>query len=307
VTKPDLQHYVPKVYLRQFQIDDDDNKNFVYAIDFANKFRTGVQKLGIGHTAFKRKKYYNDSRLEDPYIIEKVFACDFEPKYVHIMQAVRSEKNLPEDVREDLIGWLFITQMRAPHIRDNTARVMSFIDRMMFKMNGTRYAEQEMTSKQVAEAARDIHLGIFSDPPQVKKFLKDHIDTLNAKHWRILKSLPHLRFVASDSPGFSPNVHPRFALQFPFHRVMELNASSIIFFVLSPDYCLEITPFLEGMPLTTFAMNMDIAFKQADEKYIRYINAGTFMTKDRLLISHSAELLTGMLKDMKQENHAQTS
>ena len=71
MSKPVLQHYIPKTYLRQFQIDNDKNKSFVYCIDFSNHFRKGAQRLGINDKVFKSPKYYNDNRLEDPFALEK--------------------------------------------------------------------------------------------------------------------------------------------------------------------------------------------------------------------------------------------
>ena len=86
--KPVEQHYIPKAYLRHFQIDNDKNKSFVYCIDFSNQYKKGVQRLGINDKVFKFPKYYNDNRLEDPFALEKVFAKEVEPYYDKIIKAL---------------------------------------------------------------------------------------------------------------------------------------------------------------------------------------------------------------------------
>jgi Protein of unknown function (DUF4238) len=296
--KPREQHYVPRVYLKQFQIDDVANRSFVYCRDLGNPYNIKVQRVGLNDRVFKLRNYYNDRRLTDPFLIERVMGTDIEPTYDNIMQAIKQEGVLSAAIREDIVVWLFFTQFRAPHIRDNAERIMRFIIDSTNEYNKHRpdQDEQMVIAKYISQTAREVQLNCFSSSDQTSELAKSHIETLNSKHWKILKSFPEFPFWANDNPGFSPNQHERFASDQPFHPVMELNAHSIIYFVLSPQYCLEIRPFFQGTPLDLCAINMDIKYEQADLEYIDYINEGVFYTRHRLLISNKRTLLERKIK-----------
>jgi hypothetical protein len=45
--KKKMQHIIPRVYLKFFQIDERDNKSFVQCIDFSNKYKQAVERKGI--------------------------------------------------------------------------------------------------------------------------------------------------------------------------------------------------------------------------------------------------------------------
>jgi hypothetical protein len=279
--KPKEQHYIPRVYLKQFQIDLETNKGFVYCCDLSDPHQCKVQRLGLNDRLFKLRKYYNDSRLADPFCIERVLGTDIEPTYHSIMQVIGNEEPLSTEIRENIVGWLYFTQCRAPYLRDNAKRMMRFIVETTNDYNKHQpdQLEQRTIAKYIDETAKEVQLDCFSASKHTDELLTTHIETLNAKHWKILKSLPDLPFWTNDNPGFSPNQSEKFVLDHPFHPVMELNGRSIIYFVLSPQYCLEIRPFFQGTPLELCAMNMDIQYVQADPEYINYINKGVFHTK----------------------------
>ena len=301
-TKPKEQHYIPRVYLKQFQIDLETNKGFVYCCDLSNPYRTKIQRLGLNDRLFKLRNYYNDSRLADPFLIERVLGADIEPTYSTIMQAVGKEGLLPTEIRENIIGWLYFTQCRAPYLRDNAKRMLRFIVETTNQYNKHQpdQLEQKAIAEYINQTAREVQLNCFSSSEDTDELLMTYIETLNAKHWKILKSLPDFPFWTNDNPGFSPNQSGRFVVYQPFHPVMELNGRSIIYFVLSPQYCLEIRPFFQGTPLDLCAMNMDIRYEQADLEYINYINEGVFHTRYKLLISSNRNLLERKIKVKSQ-------
>ncbi|MGZ3954380.1 MAG: DUF4238 domain-containing protein [Flavisolibacter sp.] len=293
---------MPRIYLKQFRISEIREGSFLYCIDFSDQYKRKIQRVGLNDRIFKIKKFYNDNRLVDPFLIEKVFAQDIEPKYEAIMNCLRDEKQIPVDIREDILSWLFFTQFRAPHVRDNINRVMSWMHEMNNKFHNQQLSaeDKELLKDYIIRSSREIHLDAFSDPKQAKELLTTHIETLNTKHWKILKSIPGHPFLTSDNPGFSPNQHEKFAAYAPFHHVMELNHNSIIYFVFSPDYCLEIRPFFEGTPLDVCALNMDIKFEAVSKDYIDYINAGSYYSKYKTLISNSKDAIRQYLKILNQ-------
>lgn len=298
MTKKIQQHYVPRVYLKHFQIDDDTNKSFVYCIDFSNKYNSKPKRKGINDKVFKEKKFYNDPRLVNPFAIEDALAEEFEPKYENIITAISKEISPSKETVEDLMIWLYISKMRSPYHRANTKRLLEWYIDITNKYKGHQPNENEKKEIEnyITKTSSAVHLNSFSDMTQAEELVKLHIETLNAKHWRILISQPDFPFWTNDNPGFSPNVHPLFAKDFPFHQVMELNSNSIIFYVLTPKYCIEITPFQEGTPLTICALNMDIKFEEASPALIDFINRGVFYSRYKLLISNSKQSLDKCVK-----------
>ena len=228
-SKKDAQHIVPKVYLKHWKIAEDEN--FVYGIDFSNKYKKGIQKFGLNDKVFIKKKYYNNPSFDNPYIIEEILGVEIEPTYEKIMAEVNSETNLSLDVREKIMLWLYISDIRSQHTRNNVKRVADFIYKLTARINGqTLSPEMENTIEQhTSQIAKNTQLNAFSSEGQLKTLLPLVVSTLNAKHWRILKSMSQFGFWTNDNPGFSPNIDERFAKDFPYHPTMEMNANSIIF------------------------------------------------------------------------------
>ncbi len=299
MSKPLSQHIVPRVYLKQFQIDNEVNKSFLYCLDFSNKYNTKVQKVGLNDIVFKERKYYNDQRYSDPFTIEKMFATEVEPRYDSIMRSIREELNLSEQIREDILVYTFASQCRGQYLRWNTERVMGGIIGLQnqYEKKQLSVDEKALLESYIKESSKDIQLSIFSDKEQLDRLSSLHAETLILKQWRILKAPTGQSFLTNDNPGFSPNIIERFSAQRPFHPLMELNGESIIFYVLSPWYCLEIKPFFEGTPVELNAMNMEIKFEEIHVDYVDYINMGVEYTKFKLLISHSRSLLERYLKN----------
>lgn len=289
--KKDDQHVVPRTYLKHWRIAVD--KNFVFGIDFSNKYKKGVQTFGLNDKVFKEKKFYNHQSFENSYFIEDVLGMEIEPTYDKIMSEVKSEINLSFDVRGKIIQWLCISKLRSPYMRSNTERVANFIYKTTesFRNKTLSSKKEEAIERHAKQVAKETQLNTFANEEQFHSLLTLYIETLNPKHWRILKSTPHFEFWTNDNPGFSPNTSVRSMEEMPFHPIMVLNAHSIIFYPLSPQYCLEITPFVRGTPLNTCAMNMEIKYEQAPHELIAFINKGIHYTCNKVLISNNREEL----------------
>jgi len=292
MSTPKKHHIIPKVYLKQFQIDNDKNKNFVFCCDFSYKHNQKPVRIGIDHKIFKQKNFYFDKRLEDPYSIEKFLGQTFESTYNNLIEAISEEVSPPEKAVTGFMGWLFQTKLRSPALRKRiigqlTVMYDVVINNDRIELND---GERDALNKHIEQRAKEIQLEPFSDMEKAHKILGLYITGTNVKQWRVLKSSPELRFWTNDNPGFSPNFDTKFANDFPYHDV-QFNFQSFIYFVLSPKYCLEISPFFAGTPLTVNALNMKIEFEQASSELIHFINKGVFHTKDNLLISNSLKSL----------------
>lgn len=295
-SKKDGQHIVPRTYLKFWKIAE--GKSFVYGIDFSNKYKKGVQTFGLNDKVFKERKYYNHNSFENQYIIEDVLGEDIEPSYDKIMCEINNEINLSFGIREKIMQWLFISKMRSPHIRNNTERIANFLFKVteQFKDKNISAEKERAIEIHSKKIAKEVQLSTLTNDGQLQSLLKLFIETLNAKHWRIIKSIPQFEFWTNDNPGFSPNTDERFAKDTPYHYIMEMNEQSIIYFPLSPKYCLEITPFPQGTPLDICALTMEIKYEQASPKLIEFINKGIFCTCNKVLISNNKEILEYCIK-----------
>ena len=285
-SKKNDQHIVPRTYLKYWRIH---SGNFVYGIDFSNNYRTGVQKFGLNDKVFKRKKYYNLHSLDNPYSIEDFFGNDIEPHYDSIMSEVSRERDLSFDARVKIMEWLFVSKMRSPHMRDSVKGVAEFLYNAseLYKGNGVSPEKSVAIKKRAEIISKEVQLVAFTDAKKNQSLLELFFSTLNAKHWRILKSYQDLEFWTNDNPGFSPNIVERFAKDYPYHHVMELNASYVIFYPLSPNYCLEISPFLKGTSLNICSLTMEIKYEQASIGLIEFINRGVLYTCNNVLVSNN--------------------
>lgn len=289
-SKKDEQHIVPKTYLKYWKITEG---NFVYGIDFSNKYKKEVQTFGLNDRVFKEKKYYNHHSFENSYIIEDVLGQDIEPNYDKIMGEINNQTNLSTDSREKIMQWLYVSKMRSPYIRNNTERIANFLYKAteQFK-NKDLSPDKEKTIEQYSkQIAKEVQLNAFANEGQLESLMTLFIETLNAKHWRVLKSIPEFEFWTNDNPGFSPNTVARFAENTPYHPIMEMNAHSIIFYPLSPKYCLQVSPFQQGTPLDICALTMEIKYEQASPELIEFINQGVFYTCNKILVSNNRESL----------------
>ena len=300
MTKPILQHFIPRVYLKQFQIDNAQNKSFVYCINTnaQNPYFKGIRKVGLNDRIFKKKKYYNDSRLTNEYAIEEMFSTEIENNYDKVISGLALETNLSEETRFLILQWLIMSKMRSPILRENYKRIMTKIHEFdnRYKKIILNKVQNDELQNHISRTSKEIHLNFFSDKDQAGKLIELYIETLNAKQWRILKSIPNHPFITNDNPGFSPNVNPRFSKDTPFHSIMELNSHSFIFYIFSPDYCIQIFPFFEGTPLDVSAMNMDIKFEFASQELIEFINSGVVYTAYNSVISNSDSYLKNVIK-----------
>jgi hypothetical protein len=117
------------------------------------------------------------------------------------------------------------------------------------------------------------------------------IGGINAKHWKILIAPENYSFLGCDNPGFLINFDPDTRRQEPYKQFIEVDADSLVYYVLSKRYCLEISFFEKGTPLDKCAMNMAIKFETIDISFLDLINKGTFLTAYELVFCDNQEQL----------------
>ena len=117
------------------------------------------------------------------------------------------------------------------------------------------------------------------------------VSGINAKSWKILIAPNKYCFIGSDNPGFLLNLDPKTREKELFRQLISVDANSLIYYVLSSKYCIEISYFEKGTPLDRCAMNMDIKFEKASVWLLDLINKGTFYTSVSILFSSDIDQL----------------
>ena len=302
IKEPKFQHIIPRTYLKRFQIDETENKNKVWCLNLIDKYKKEPQNLGVNHKLFKIKHFYTYNQLNNKYDLELFFANQVEPILNIILNEVNSEVDLSEDVRKKIFEWVFYSKQRSEHLRKLVKNTTQELTKMIvqFDLNKNKselsidyFADEiENYSKQVA---RDFQFNIFFDRNQLDKQLELFWNHLISNKWTIFKTTLDYSFITSDNPGFSLN-WTKFYQKKPFHSIIHLGHPSFNFFVLSPQYCLFISPFKSGTNLKYNALNTLIEYELISKSLVGYINYGSYYTSHRLLISNDKQQLDKWVK-----------
>ncbi|MFZ7115658.1 MAG: DUF4238 domain-containing protein [Bacteroidota bacterium] len=284
------QHYIPKTYLRQFATDS--YKNFVYCIDLMDDYRKFPRKLGMNDTVFIEKNFYTDKRLEDPISIENVLGTQIEPQYNSIIEAIE-KRDFQKDFCEKLITWLMFSKMRSPVYRHMSREHHEFLSDWFYRMNKITVTEEQkiIDKKYIESISKNGHLDMFADTESAKEHFKLFQETLYNKTWGFLTPPDGVEFWTNDNPGFSVNTNPMFAKDKPFHPIIELNNHSIIYYELTPKFCLELTPPTTPNKKSATGYYLDFVLGQATPEKYNLIMQGVVNTRYKLYISNTKESL----------------
>lgn len=297
MSNPISQHSISKTYLKQFRINCSTKNAQVYVIDFSNKFNNKIQTKPIGASIFKIDNYYNTESPSNPFKLERFMGQEIEQKYQRIIDDIENDEISSETV-QNLIPWLYYSKFRSPMIREHLKSLLNWTSDTIenYKHNQIEKHKKDLAdSKLSRNGARQIHVQTLLNPTIVEELLSLFYDSIIEKSWSILKSEPSFPFWTNDNPGFSPNLNPLFAKTTPFHLQFECNEKSVLYYVLSPKYCLEIKP-LNSKTNYVKEKGIEIRFPIASPKLIDYINYGTYKTIHKLLISNNKRLMERCIK-----------
>lgn len=288
---PIEQHDLPKTYLRRFAIDPNDRrfKSFVYCF-WTNQYETKTELVSVNSKRFKKDDFYTINHKTEPYAFENFFKLEIEPLYNKIMTEVESEINLSFKCRQHLILWLYNNKYRNKANRENLERLTNFLIEVPYSMQyGKEKFEplREEVKKIATIKTKEIQLESLTKKDLVIEFDKG----MGTKHWIILKSKPDNQFLTNDNPGFSINMELGVADPNSLNSFYATNYKASNYFVLSPKYCLLISPFWQGTPLKTSIYNQEIEFKVSNDKHIDFINYCTKVTRTTYLISNDKNLI----------------
>ena len=284
MTRPVDQHIVPKTYLKHFAINPKDRKlkSHVWIKRFDHN-KTIVSKESIDSQKFKLSDFYTLECEDRPYGMEDYFSSEIEPVYNDIIYEVELEQNLSQDCRSKLILWLYNIKYRNTYNRINIQRNLQNMVQYtnLYKNEFDRLITAAPTADEISRDARRTHLESLLRQDLLSEFEKG----MGTKHWIILKSRREDKFITNDNPGFSINIDlgvPDFKTLTSYFAT---NHEATNYFVLSPKYCLMISPFWKDTPLELSLKTQTIDHKTTNVRHIQFINNCTSITRNRLLIA----------------------
>lgn len=295
MNKPKSQHLISRTYLKHFRIDGEIQQSFVYCFDLTNAYRRHIQRVGLKDKVFTEDRYYNDISLEEPYAIENIYGEAIEPQYERIMLSLNQMNFVSTELVELLMSWIIFSKMKSPYMRNRAEKALKHIIE-----SKEAYPDLDFLTKENASYyAKEVHLKMFTERKNLDEFGLRNLTTLYRKSWEILIAPDWLPFITNDNPGFSVNLKLIQTNPYLFSSNLEEGVDSVVLYVLSPKYCLQIGPFDEGTPLNACAINILIPYKVALPRQINWINMGVALTCQRLIISNKKNVLEKIAKAIK--------
>lgn len=285
--EPTGQHDLPRTYLKRFVIDPNNRKfrSMIYCY-WENQYETKCETVSINSKKFKNDNFYTVNHPNEPFIFETFFKDEIEPLYNKIMIEIESEQNPSFECRNYLILWLFYNKYRNKAFREIIENLVNFQIETSYSMQygKEKFKPLSEEAKSIAASkAKKLHLQFLFKEEMLLNFEKG----IGTNHWIILKSKPNNQFLTNDDPGFSINIEMGNIDFNSLNSSYATNYKASNFFILSPKYCLLISPFWEGTPLDISILNQHIEFKITNNSYIDFINYCTKVTRTKYLISNN--------------------
>ena len=207
--KPERQHHVPKVYLRNFVAKD--NSIAVCDVRRGKIFTTGLEAVGV------EKNFYTLDKLDDPYCWEKFYATGIEPFMAATFTQVCSKCNLfvpnrkpviDAELKSALALIMTVQFFRGKHCRKYEwniyKRELPSVERKVRKIRGRLTTEEVdflQKSKQDDFFFKRSAMEVSTDPKRMIQFT----EFLVRRQFVVYRILGEGEFITSDQPVMFTN------------------------------------------------------------------------------------------------------
>lgn len=277
-------HILPKTYLKYFT--QNDSGKGIITLDIASQKQKAEYK-NQGDKIFWGKYYYKDTRLEDSLAIEKYFGRIIEPTYNDLIKKIRLEVEIKDwGVKLLFLQWLIFSKLRSPVFRNDFEMKLRFqnkINKILPK--DSSFIISEILAN-IDNYSKEFHLDHFIDDTLFDKTVGNIISGLIVKKWKILRTPNGSYFWTSDNPGFSLNIdqYEKTKILIPSKYLENFTCSSIHYYPLTKDYCLEFGPYMKGESVNLNLETDSIKFEMVDRNNCCQINKWTTLTACNFLI-----------------------
>lgn len=313
------QHYVPKVYLKQFESP---RKKLYSLHNIAHKFSPHVKEVTKGQVGYipdfytiKNENTLTQLGLSDKYIIEKDFNARIENRFEKILARLlsSSQKISLQDAEEALLILLSIKQ-RNPIHRQVFENPVAILEAFNQKFKGVfehqdlfeeiLKREGQMNFEEFVEYGQN-YAHQFAHDPDTPQYLhtqgilnlhqneetitKEIVSRLLGCNWYIFESSTQWPFVTSDNPGFC------FDNNESVHNLNFANFAEFCF-PLTPKHLLIITARLTNQ----ISSEKQIYRRLAKPDLVKLANRATFEVSYKKLLSNDENSLRHVWYDMCQ-------
>lgn len=288
-----MQHTIPEAYLKYFA-----TKKFVHVLELKHKHRRKIQKVGIGHSVFKKEKYYNFPNRSNEPILEKAFGKRESDQYESIITNLANGTNLGPDLKMQILEWILMLKTRSTMFRDQFENLFTWMEKTAYglksgkKAMDERIREFEQKGKQQAKA---FQLSQFLDAKEYAELRQSYMMSFFVKRWEIISS-KSINFLTSDNPGFSISFSEDILrlglspLSSRFNLDNSINAKH--YFPLTNTLCLCASPILEIELDPTnevdweAIMKANITYSEGSINQIKTINRCTYFASNEIVVGN---------------------
>lgn len=297
MNEPQMQHNLPKTYLRRWSIDPAKRnlKSMVYCWQLSDR-NNKIKPVSIDANLFKTKNFYTVEESENKYGIEELLQTEVEPLFNKIIDEISSENSLSMECRKNLILWLHISKIRGKQFRENLSQFMSTdLYYYIALKEGKAKADQikNEIEEQSLNATKYIQLKSLFDKESRKPFDSG----IGIKHWSILKAQNNNSFITNEDPGFSIIIRSGNPDMASINSNFSVNQNTSIFYPVSPKYCLYIRPDFMGEDKDLNLRKQVIEYFE-DEQMMGLVNRVTLLQASKYIVSNNHDNLQN-LKDIR--------
>lgn len=219
------QHYVPKIHLRRFTTEPENNLVWTFDKPTGNKFTRSITKTG-------GEEFFYDPPEDDPELeryLTEVEGAVGDP-YRVIMETKRLECLTPHD-RRAFARFLALQDMRTRERRQSTLDIGRQVQMELWERFGIEMPFDE-DEDEIEDHLREVHADSITNQE-----VNEVAEILLEKYWILIKNKTDIPFWTSDHPTIRHNEveHP------PYVGELGLTVDGVkVYFPLSPDLMLVI-------------------------------------------------------------------
>lgn len=280
MNNPELQHIVPKAYLKKFAIDEKSKskKSMVECLRiYPRKF---IEQKSVDSKFFKTKDYYT-ANGSNPYRYENYFSRNVENEYNNLLDEMDPNNKIDPDRLYELLYWIYISKYRNSHYRDTIKQYYEF----KLKWSGSNGVTN--LENKLDEIAKLKHLEIIGDIEHFKSFASGMLK----KDFLFLSPYQNMKFITNDNPGFSVNINDGKPNYNSFNVQFATNSNATNYFPLTSNKCLAIIPPEKGRKDGENYFDIMIDFREIDDNNVKFINFATYSFTRKFCVANSKEYL----------------
>lgn len=191
-----MQHYVPKVYLRNFSFDQKSGEYFVYCFD-----KTTSKTFSVNISNIACERFFNDIDGDDDQTIEKLL-CRYEGAYADVYRKIVQNENLKclnSHERTSLAFFFSIQYFRTKEQRMSYHDLVYYIKDVLTRQCPSESLREDLESCCGESVLKEGHLTVFMEVvPEMAR-------TVLAMKWTLCKNTTTMPFWTSDNPVVMDN------------------------------------------------------------------------------------------------------